>query len=82
MEKLKVQYQDKLKFDLLEILQVYRISQHSSTCVKNVLPWQLKREQRSSVEKTKTNCLYKWVNDITIRDNTICQLVYDQYFMK
>ena len=53
MGKNKVLYQDKLKVDLLEILQVYRIRQHNSTCVQNPLPWQLKREQWPFVEKTK-----------------------------
>ena len=39
--------------DLLEILQVYRIRQHNSTCVQNPLPWQLKREQLSLLERQK-----------------------------
>ena len=47
--------------DLLEILQVYRIRQYDSTCIQNLLPWQLKRKQWSFVEKTKANCLYKSV---------------------
>ena len=33
---------DKLKVDLLEILQVYRIDKHNSTYVQNPLPLQLK----------------------------------------
>ena len=52
--------------DLLEILQAYRIRQHNSTCVQNPLPWQLKREQWPSVEKTKANCLYKCIDDFSI----------------
>ena len=63
--------------DLLEILQAYRIRQHNSTCVQNLLPWQLKREQWPFVEKTKANCLYKCIDGFPIRDNTICQLGYD-----
>ena len=39
--------------DLLEILQVYRISQQNSTCVQNSLPWQLKREQCLFLKKQK-----------------------------
>ena len=57
--------------DLLEILQVYRIRQHNSTCDQNPLPWQIKREQWPFVEKTKANCLYKCIDDFSIRDNTI-----------
>ena len=63
--------------DLLEILQAYRIRQHNSTCAQNPLPWQLKREQWPSVEKTKANCLYKCIDDFSIRDNTIYQLGYN-----
>ena len=40
-----MQYLDKLKVDLIEILEVYRIRQYNPTCVQNPLPWQLKREQ-------------------------------------
>ena len=68
--------------NLFEILQVYRIRQHNSTCVQNPLPWQLKREQWSSVEKTKVNCLYKSIDNFSIRDNTIYQLGYNRYFMR
>ena len=63
--------------DLLEILQAYKIRQHNSTCVQNPLPWQLKREQWPSAEKTKANCLYKCIDDFSIRDNTIYQLGYN-----
>ena len=63
--------------DLLEILQVYRISQQNSACVQNPLPWHLKREQWPFVEKTKANCLYKCIDEFSIRDNTIYQLGYD-----
>ena len=41
------------KWILLEILQVYRIRQHSSTCVQNPLPWQLKREQYLLLKRQK-----------------------------
>ena len=61
----------------LEILQVYRIRQHDSTCVQNTLPWQLKEEQWSFVEKTKTNCLYKCIDNFSMRDNTIYQPGYN-----
>ena len=67
--------------DLLEILQVYRISQHNSVCVQNPLqlknPGQLKREQWPFVEKRKANCLYKCIDDFSIRDNAIYQLGYN-----
>ena len=63
--------------DLLGILQIYRIRQHSSTCVRNPLSWQLKREQWHFVDKTKANCLYKCIDDLSIRDNTIYQLGYN-----
>ena len=63
--------------DLLEILQVYRIRQHNSTCVQNLLPWQLKRELWPFVEKTKVNCLYKCIDDFSIRDNRVYQLGYN-----
>ena len=63
--------------DLLEILQVYRIRQHKSTCVQNPLPWQLIREQWPFVEKTKSNCLYECIDDFSIRDNTIYQPGYN-----
>ena len=62
-------------FDLLELLQVYRTRQYDLTCVKNPLLWQLKREQWPFVAKRKVNCLYKCINDFTIRHNTICQLM-------
>ena len=68
--------------DLLEIIQVYRIRQHNSTCVQNPLPWQLKREQWPFVGKTKANCLYKCIDDFSIRDNTIYQLGYNSFFMR
>ena len=41
MKELKVDCQGKLKFNLLEILQVFIIRQHNSTCVKNAFPCQL-----------------------------------------
>ena len=63
--------------DLLEILRAYRIHQHNLTCVQNPLSWQLKREQWPSVEKTKANCLYKCIDNFSIRDNTIYQLGYN-----
>ena len=63
--------------DLLEILQVYRIRKHDSTFVKNLLPWQLKREQWPFVEKANVNCLYKLIEDFSIRDNTTYQLDYN-----
>ena len=63
--------------DLLQILQVDRVHQHNSTCVQNPLPWQLKREQWPFVEKTKANCLYKCIDNFSIRDNTIYQLGYN-----
>ena len=63
--------------DLLEILHVYKIRQHSLACVQNPLPWQLKREQWPFVEKTKANCLYKRIDDFSIGDNTIYQLDYN-----
>ena len=63
--------------DLLEILQAYRICQQNSTCVQNPLPWQLKQEQWPFVEETKANCLYKCIDDFSIRDNTIYQLGYN-----
>ena len=56
--------------DLLEILQVYRIRQHNTTCVQTPLPWQLKREQWPFVEKTS-------FDDFSIRGNTIYQLGYN-----
>ena len=62
--------------DLLEILQAYRIRQYSSTYGQNQLPWKLKREQWPFVEKTEANCLYKCIDDFSIRDNTIYQLGY------
>ena len=43
---------------LLEILHVYRILQLNSTCVKNALLWQLKREKWPFVEKTKANLVF------------------------
>ena len=54
--------------DLLEILQVYRIRQHNSTCLLEQWPF---------VKKTKANCLYKFIDDFSIRDNTIYQLGYN-----
>ena len=57
--------------DLLEIVQVYRIRQHDSTCVQNPLPWPLKREQQSFVEKTEANCFYKCTDNFSIRENAI-----------
>ena len=72
-----MEYQDKLKVDLPEILQVYRIRQYNSTCVQNPLPWQLKLEQWSFVEKTKVNYFYKCTDDFSVRDNTIYQLCYN-----
>ena len=63
--------------DLLVILQVYRIRKHSSICVQNPLTWQLQEEQWPFVEKTKANCLYKCIDDFSIRDNTIYQLGYN-----
>ena len=61
--------------DLLEILQVYKIRQHDSACVKNPFPWQLKREQWLFVKKTKANRLYKCINDFSIRDSTISNII-------
>ena len=61
--------------DLLEILQVYRIRQHNSTCVQNPLLWQLKQEQWPFLGKTKANRLYKCIDNFSIRDNTIYQLI-------
>ena len=66
MGKKKVLYQDKLKVDLFEIVQVYRIRQHNSICVQNPLSWQLKREQWPFIEKTKANCLHKCIDDFSI----------------
>ena len=63
--------------DLLQILQVDRVRQHNSTCVRNPLSWQLKREQWPFVEKTKANCLYKCIDNFSIRDDTIYQLGYN-----
>ena len=63
--------------DFLEILLAYRNRQHSSTCVQNPLPWQLKRQQWPSVGKTKANCLYKCTDDFSIGDNTMYQLGYN-----
>ena len=64
--------------DLLEILQLYKIRQHDSTCVQNPLSWQLKREQWPFVKKTKANRLYKCNNDFSIGDNTfISQVIID-----
>ena len=63
--------------DLLEILQVYRIRQRDPTCVQNPLRWQLKREQWPFVEKTNVNCLYKCIDDFSIRDNIIYKLGYN-----
>ena len=63
--------------DLLQILQVDRVRQHNSTCVQNTLPWQLKREQWPFVEETKANCLYKCIDNFSMRDNTIYQLSYN-----
>ena len=60
--------------DMLEILQVYRIHQKDWTYVQNPLSWQLKREQWPSVEKSKANCLYKYIDNFPIRDNTVYQL--------
>ena len=62
---------------LLEILQVHKIRQNDSTCVQNLLPWQLKREQWIFVEKSKANCLYKCIDEFSIRGNTIYQLGYN-----
>ena len=63
--------------DLLEILQVYRIRQNNSICVQNPLPWQLKREPWPFVEKKKVNCLYKCIDDFSIRENTVYTLDYN-----
>ena len=63
--------------DSLEILQVYGIRQNDSTCVQNSLPWQLKRGQWPFVDKSKANCLYKCIDNFSIRDNTISQLGYN-----
>ena len=63
--------------DLLQILQVDRVHQHNSTCVQNTLPWQLKREQWPFVEEIKANCLYKCIDNFSMRDNTIYQLSYN-----
>ena len=63
--------------DLLEILQVYRIHYDNSSYFQNRLSLQLKREQWPFVEKTKANCLYKCIDDFSIRDNTIYQLGYN-----
>ena len=62
--------------DLFDILRLYIICQHDSTCDQNPLPWQLKREEWHFVEKTKANCLYKYIDDFSIRDNKIYQLGY------
>ena len=63
--------------DLFQILQVYRIHQNDSSCVQNPLPGQLKREQWPLVEKTKATCLYKCIDDFTIRDDVIYQVGYN-----
>ena len=63
--------------DLFETSHVYRILQQNSPCVQNPLPWQLKREQWHFVEKIKANCLYKYIDDFSVRDNTIYQLTID-----
>ena len=63
--------------DLLQILQVDRVRQHNSTCVQNPLLWQQKREHWPFVEKTNANCLYKCIDNFSIRDNTIYQLGYN-----
>ena len=61
-------------------LKFYRFIEFVSTSqlvFKNLLPWQLKREQWLFVEKTKANCLYQCIDNFSIRDNTICQLGYN-----
>ena len=58
--------------DLLEILQVYRIRQHNSTCVQN-----LETRTMAFVGKTRAIYLYKCIDDFSIRDNTIYQLGYN-----
>ena len=63
--------------DLIDILRVSRISQHNSTCVKSLLPWQLKLEQWPFVGRTKANCLYKCIDGFSVRHNTIDQLNYN-----
>ena len=61
-------------------LKFYRFIEFVSTSqlvFKNLLPWQLKREQWLFVEKTKANCLYQCIDNFSIRDNAICQLSYN-----
>ena len=60
--------------DLLEYLQVYRITQQNSTCVQNSLLWQLKRVQLPFVEKQKP-IVYAKVYVLTIFQLETTQII-------